>query len=156
MSETRCPECQCLLKDKDFVNDKCWKCGLTPIMEIIGGEEQKFYFEKIEQKKQERLDEKEKWRQEEEQKRQEKEQILKNRTLSEKFEGLRTYQIYIWIIGLLSISGFVKFLLEFSLPSIDIIIYSIILIILMWYNIINIIRIIDFLFELDKRISDKK
>ena len=35
MSETRCPECQCLLKDKDLKNDKCWKCGLSPIREII-------------------------------------------------------------------------------------------------------------------------
>ena len=27
MLENRCPECQCLLKDKDIKNDKCWKCG---------------------------------------------------------------------------------------------------------------------------------
>ena len=35
MSETRCPECQCLLKDKDLKNDKCWKCGFSPVREII-------------------------------------------------------------------------------------------------------------------------
>ena len=54
MSETRCPECQCLLKDKDLKNDKCWKCGFSPVREII---------EKLKEQKKQEGHEKEKSRQ---------------------------------------------------------------------------------------------
>ncbi len=80
MSETRCPECQCLLKDKDLKNDKCWKCGLSPVREIIEkiqNIEVTTKSELKEKKKQERLDEKEK-----------KKQELENRTISEKYSML--------------------------------------------------------------------
>ena len=148
MSKIRCPECQCLLKDKDLKNDKCWKCGLTPIMERIR-EEQKFYLEKEEQKKQERLDEKEK-------KRQEKEQIIKNITLSEKYGILDIGKFILWIILVVEIvGGFIAFtyVLE-KLGGWEMLVFGIIWIfgLLGIYCVIN---IIDFLFDLDKVKSNK-
>ena len=162
MSEIRCPECQCLLKDKDLKNDKCWKCGLTPIMERIR-EEQKFYLEKEEQKKQERLDEKEKKRQEKEQKRQEKEQkrqekeqILKNITLSEKYGILDIGKFILWIILVVEIvGGFIAF--TYVLEKLGV--WEMLVVGIIWIfgllGIYCVINIIDFLFDLDKVKSNK-
>ena len=167
MSETRCPECQCLLKDKDLKNDKCWKCGLTPIMERIR-EEQKFYLEKEEQKKQERLDEKEKKRQEKEQKRQEKEQkrqekeqILKNITLSEKYDVLKIYKGLAFLL-MIAVTGFYIYsLVQFSdLPKEmrkmleNGMITTTVSYFISMFSLFCLTKIIDFLFDLDKK-TDK-
>ena len=160
MSETRCPECQCLLKDKDLKNDKCWKCGLTPIMERTR-EEQKFYLEKEEQKKQERLDEKEKKRQEKEQKRQEKEQILKNITLSEKYDVLKIYKGLAFLL-MIAVTGFYIYsLVQFSdLPKEmrkmfeNGMITTTVSYFISMFSLFCLTKIIDFLFDLDKK-TDK-
>ena len=160
MSEIRCPECQCLLKDKDLKNDKCWKCGLTPIMERIR-EEQKFYLEKEEQKKQERLDEKEKKRQEKEQKRQEKEQILKNITLSEKYDVLKIYKGLAFLL-MIAVTGFYIYsLVQFSdLPKEmrkmleNGMITTTVSYFISMFSLFCLTKIIDFLFDLDKK-TDK-
>ena len=160
MSETRCPECQCLLKDKDLKNDKCWKCGLTPIMERIR-EEQKFYLEKEEQKKQERLDEKEKKRQEKEQKRQEKEQILKNITLSEKYDVLKIYKGLAFLL-MIAVTGFYIYsLVQFSdLPKEmrkmleNGMITTTVSYFISMFSLYCLTMIINFLFDLDKK-TDK-
>ena len=160
MSETRCPECQCLLKDKDLKNDKCWKCGLTPIMERIR-EEQKFYLEKEEQKKQERLDEKEKKRQEKEQKRQEKEQILKNITLSEKYDVLIIYKGLAFLL-MIAVTGFYIYsLVQFSdLPKEmrkmleNGMITTTVSYFISMFSLYCLTMIINFLFDLDKK-TDK-
>ena len=138
MSETRCPECQCLLKDKDLKNDKCWKCGLTPIMERT--EEEK--------KEQERLEKKEK-----------KKQELENRTISEKYSILRIFQL---IIGL-SIFIYSYFytlnlddLYDSGLLDGDNWVTVIIPFLLFVFNSICVILLVNFIFELDKRKSDKK
>ena len=157
MSEIRCPECQCLLKDKDLKNDKCWKCGLTPIMERIR-EEQKFYLEKEEQKKQERLDEKEKKRQEKEQKRQEKEQILKNITLSEKYDVLKIYKGLAFLL-MIAVTGFYIYsLVQFSdLPKEmrkmleNGMITTTVSYFISMFSLFCLTKIIDFLFDLDKQ-----
>ncbi len=164
MSETRCPECQCLLKDKDLKNDKCWKCGLTPIMERIR-EEQKFYLEKEEQKKQERLDEKEKKRQEKEQKRQEKEQILKNITLSEKYDVLKIYKGLAFLL-MIAVTGFYIYsLVQFSdLPKEmrkmleNGMITTTVSYFISMFSLFCLTKIIDFLFDLDNqdKISSEK
>ena len=157
MSETRCPECQCLLKDKDLKNDKCWKCGLTPIMERIR-EEQKFYLEKEEQKKQERLDEKEKKRQEKEQKRQEKEQILKNITLSEKYDVLKIYKGLAFLIMIAVTGFFIYSLVQFSdLPKEmrkmleNGMITTTVSYFISMFSLYCLTMIINFLFDLDKK-----
>tara|TARA_B100002003_G_scaffold137491_1_gene127115 strand:+ start:124 stop:621 length:498 start_codon:yes stop_codon:yes gene_type:complete len=164
MSEIRCPECQCLLKDKDLKNDKCWKCGLTPIMERIR-EEQKFYLEKEEQKKQERLDEKEKKRQEKEQKRQEKEQILKNITLSEKYDVLKIYKGLAFLL-MIAVTGFYIYsLVQFSdLPKEmrkmleNGMITTTVSYFISMFSLFCLTKIIDFLFDLDNqdKISSEK
>ena len=138
MSETRCPECQCLLKDKDFKNDKCWKCGLTPLIERT--EEEK--------KKQDRLEEKEK-----------KKQELENRTISEKYSILRIFQL---IIGLSIFIYSYYFIInlddlyDLGLLDGDNWVTVIIPFLLFVFNSICVILLVNFIFELDKRKSDKK
>ena len=161
MSETRCPECQCKLKDKDLKNDKCWKCGLTPIMERTEEEKKEQERTEEEKKEQERTEE-EKKEQERLEEKEKKKQELENKTLSEKFGGLETFKMFLMAVGILSTGGYVMFLFEWKANNVpDSMIFPIILgsllsLILMWYSILNISRIINFLFELDERISDKK
>ena len=160
MPETRCPECQCMLKDKDLKNDKCWKCGLTPIMERTEEEKKEQERTEEEKKEQERLEE-EKNKQERLEEKEKNKQELENRTLSEKFGGLETYKMFLMTLGMLSTGGYIVFLFEGTnnLPDstiLTIFLVGTISLILMWYSILNISRIINFLFELDERISDKK
>ena len=134
MSETRCPECQYLLKDKDLKNDKCGKCGLTPIMERT--EEEK--------KRQERWDEEEK--------------KIQNRTISEKYSILRIFQL---VIGLSIFIYSYYFIInlddlnDLGLSDGDILKVVIIPFLLFLFNSICVILLVNFIFELDKRKSDK-
>ena len=151
MSETRCPECQCLLKDKDLKNDKCWKCGLSPVREIIEkiqNIEVTTKSELKEKKKQERLDEKEK-----------KKQELENRIISEKYSILRIFQLVIgfsifiysyYFIIFLGDLYHLGFLHEDNLDKV------IIPFLLFLFNSICVILVVNFIFELDKQKSDKK
>ena len=152
MSETRCPECQCLLKDKDLKNDKCWKCGLSPVREIIEkiqNIEVTTKSELKEKKKQERLDEKEK-----------KKQELENRTISEKYSILRIFQLVIGFSIFIYSYYFIIFLddlydlsLSSSWDNLDKVIIPFLLFL---FNSICVILMVNFIFELDKQKSDKK
>ena len=111
MLENRCPECQCLLKDKDLKNDKCWKCGLSPIREIIEkiqNIEVTTKSELKEQKKQEGL-EKEKKRQKKFEKfgysMGKKYGKRQDRTFSEKYAILHIFKSILWILLVLYIPG---------------------------------------------------
>ena len=124
-------------------------------------EEQKFYLEKEEQKKQERLDEKEKKRQEKEQKRQEKEQILKNITLSEKYDVLKIYKGLAFLL-MIAVTGFYIYsLVQFSdLPKEmrkmleNGMITTTVSYFISMFSLFCLTKIIDFLFDLDKK-TDK-
>ena len=152
MSETRCPECQCLLKDKDLKNDKCWKCGLSPVREIIEkiqNIEVTTKSELKEKKKQERLDEKEK-----------KKQELENRIISEKYSILRIFQLVIGFSIFIYSYYFIIFLddlydlsLSSSWDNLDKVIIPFLLFL---FNSICVILMVNFIFELDKQKSDKK
>mgnify|MGYP001281437444 CR=1 FL=1 len=152
MSETRCPECQCLLKDKDLKNDKCWKCGLSPVREIIEkiqNIEVTTKSELKEKKKQERLDEKEK-----------KKQELENRIISEKYSILRIFQLVIGFSIFIYSYYFIIFLddlydlsLSSSWDNLDKVIIPFLLFL---FNSICVILVVNFIFELDKQKSDKK
>ena len=162
MSETRCPECQCLLKEKDLKNDKCWKCGLSPVREIIEKtqnielatkselkekkKQERFDFRVG--KEQERLDEKEKNKQE-----------LENKTLSEKYGILDFYKFILWVMGgvgiLVGVFGVIKYWKIIQrLPDETKLIYTIVWIFGL-FGIYCGIKIIDFLFDLDKVKSNK-
>ena len=151
MSETRCPECQCLLKDKDLKNDKCWKCGLSPVREIIEkiqNIEVTTKSELKEKKKQERLDEKEK-----------KKQELENRTISEKYSILRIFQLVIgFSIFIYSYYFIINLddLYDLGLLDGDNLDKVIIPFLLFLFNSICVILVVNFIFELDKQKSDKK
>ena len=151
MSETRCPECQCLLKDKDLKNDKCWKCGLSPVREIIEkiqNIEVTTKSELKEKKKQERLDEKEK-----------KKQELENRTISEKYSILRIFQLVIgFSIFIYSYYFIINLddLYDLGLLDGDNLDKVIIPFLLFLFNSISVILVVNFIFELDKQKSDKK
>ena len=151
MSETRCPECQCLLKDKDLKNDKCWKCGLSPVREIIEkiqNIEVTTKSELKEKKKQERLDEKEK-----------KKQELENRTISEKYSILRIFQLVIGLsIFIYSYYFIINLddLYDLGLLDGDNLDKVIIPFLLFLFNSICVILMVNFIFELDKQKSDKK
>jgi hypothetical protein len=151
MSETRCPECQCLLKDKDLKNDKCWKCGLSPVREIIEkiqNIEVTTKSELKEKKKQERLDEKEK-----------KKQELENRTISEKYSILRIFQLVIGFSIFIYSYYFIIFLddlYDLGLLDGDNLDKVIIPFLLFLFNSICVILMVNFIFELDKQKSDKK
>jgi hypothetical protein len=151
MSETRCPECQCLLKDKDLKNDKCWKCGLSPVREIIEkiqNIEVTTKSELKEKKKQERLDEKEK-----------KKQELENRTISEKYSILRIFQLVIgFSIFIYSYYFIINLddLYDLGLLDGDNLDKVIIPFLLFLFNSICVILMVNFIFELDKQKSDKK
>ena len=154
MSETRCPECQCLLKDKDLKNDKCWKCGLSPVREIIEkiqNIEVTTKSELKEKKKQERLDEKEK-----------KKQELENRTISEKYSILRIFQLVIGFSIFIYSYYFIIFLddlYDLGLldgDNLDKVIIPFLLFLLFLFNSICVILMVNFIFELDKQKSDKK
>ena len=151
MSETRCPECQCLLKDKDLKNDKCWKCGLSPVREIIEkiqNIEVTTKSELKEKKKQERLDEKEK-----------KKQELENRIISEKYSILRIFQLVIgFSIFIYSYYFIINLddLYDLGLLDGDNLDKVIIPFLLFLFNSICVILVVNFIFELDKQKSDKK
>ena len=154
MSETRCPECQCLLKDKDLKNDKCWKCGLSPVREIIEkiqNIEVTTKSELKEKKKQERLDEKEK-----------KKQELENRIISEKYSILRIFQLVIGFSIFIYSYYFIIFLddlYDLGLldgDNLDKVIIPFLLFLLFLFNSICVILMVNFIFELDKQKSDKK
>ena len=151
MSETRCPECQCLLKDKDLKNDKCWKCGLSPVREIIEkiqNIEVTTKSELKEKKKQERLDEKEK-----------KKQELENRTISEKYSILRIFQLVIgFSIFIYSYYFIINLddLYDLGLLDGDNLDKVIIPFLLFLFNSVCVILMVNFLFELNERISNNK
>ena len=150
MSEIRCPECNCLLKNKDLDNDKCWKCGMSPIRELIEKKQNITISTKSESKEQKRK-EKEQKRKEKEQKRREKEQLLENRTLSEKYSFLRIFQL---VIGF-SMSYIIFILIDYGLLETykEEIVFPLILSI---FSSVCVILIVEFIFELDKQKSDKE
>ena len=143
MSEIRCPECNCLLKNKDLENDKCWKCGMSPIRELIEKKQNITISTKSESKEQKRK--------EKEQKRREKEQLLENRTLSEKYSFLRIFQL---VIGF-SMSYYIFILIDYGLLETywEEIVFPLILSI---FSSVCVILIVEFIFELDKQKSDKE
>ena len=143
MSEIRCPECNCLLKNKDLENDKCWKCGMSPIRELIEKKQNITISTKSESKEQKRK--------EKEQKRREKEQLLENRTLSEKYSFLRIFQL---VIGF-SMSYIIFILIDYGLLETykEEIVFPLILSI---FSSVCVILIVEFIFELDKQKSDKE
>ena len=143
MSEIKCPECNCLLKNKDLENDKCWKCGMSPIRELIEKKQNITISTKSESKEQKRK--------EKEQKRREKEQLLENRTLSEKYSFLRIFQL---VIGF-SMSYIIFILIDYgSLETYkEEIVFPLILSI---FSSVCVILIVEFIFELDKQKSDKE
>lgn len=143
MSEIRCPECNCLLKNKDLDNDKCWKCGMSPIRELIEKKQNITISTKSESKEQKRK--------EKEQKRREKEQLLENRTLSEKYSFLRIFQL---VIGF-SMSYIIFILIDYGLLETykEEIVFPLILSI---FSSVCVILIVEFIFELDKQKSDKE
>ena len=143
MSEIRCPECNCLLKNKDLDNDKCWKCGMSPIRELIEKKQNITISTKSESKEQKRK--------EKEQKRREKEQLLENRTLSEKYSFLRIFQL---VIGF-SMSYYIFILIDSGLLETywEEIVFPLILSI---FSSVCVILIVEFIFELDKQKSDKE
>ena len=154
MSETRCPECQCLLKDKDLKNDKCWKCGLSPL-DLTTKSELK------EQKKQEGL-EKEKKRQKKFEKfgysMGKKYGKRQDRTFSEKYAILHIFKSILWILLVLYIPGGLIAIKYFSdLPGDygwEIVIFGIFWLFVLFGTYCG-IKIIDFLFDLDKVKSDR-
>jgi hypothetical protein len=140
MSETRCPECQCLLKDKDLKNDKCWKCGLSPVREIIEK------IQNIEVTTKSELKEK-------------KKQELENRTISEKYSILRIFQLVIgFSIFIYSYYFIINLddLYDLGLLDGDNLDKVIIPFLLFLFNSICVILMVNFIFELDKQKSDKK
>ena len=143
MSEIKCPECNCLLKNKDLENDKCWKCGMSPIRELIEKKQNITISTKSESKEQKRK--------EKEQKRREKEQLLENRTLSEKYSFLRIFQL---VIGF-SMSYIIFILIDYGLLETykEEIVFPLILSI---FSSVCVILIVEFIFELDKQKSDKE
>jgi TPP-dependent indolepyruvate ferredoxin oxidoreductase alpha subunit len=143
VSEIRCPECNCLLKNKDLDNDKCWKCGMSPIRELIEKKQNITISTKSESKEQKRK--------EKEQKRREKEQLLENRTLSEKYSFLRIFQL---VIGF-SMSYYIFILIDYGLLETykEEIVFPLILSI---FSSVCVILIVEFIFELDKQKSDKE
>jgi TPP-dependent indolepyruvate ferredoxin oxidoreductase alpha subunit len=143
VSEIRCPECNCLLKNKDLDNDKCWKCGMSPIRELIEKKQNITISTKSESKEQKRK--------EKEQKRREKEQLLENRTLSEKYSFLRIFQL---VIGF-SMSYIIFILIDYGLLETykEEIVFPLILSI---FSSVCVILIVEFIFELDKQKSDKE
>jgi len=143
VSEIRCPECNCLLKNKDLDNDKCWKCGMSPIRELIEKKQNITISTKSESKEQKRK--------EKEQKRREKEQLLENRTLSEKYSFLRIFQL---VIGF-SMSYYIFILIDSGLLETykEEIVFPLILSI---FSSVCVILIVEFIFELDKQKSDKE
>ena len=143
MSEIKCPECSCLLKNKDLENDKCWKCGMSPIRELIEKKQNITISTKSESKEQKRK--------EKEQKRREKEQLLENRTLSEKYSFLRIFQL---VIGF-SMSYIIFILIDYGLLETykEEIVFPLILSI---FSSVCVILIVEFIFELDKQKSDKE
>ena len=143
MSEIKCPECNCLLKNKDLENDKCWKCGMSPIRELIEKKQNITISTKSESKEQKRK--------EKEQKRREKEQLLENRTLSEKYSFLRIFQL---VIGF-SMSYYIFILIDYGLLETywEEIVFPLILSI---FSSVCVILIVEFIFELDKQKSDKE
>jgi magnesium-transporting ATPase (P-type) len=157
VSEIRCPECNCLLKNKDLDNDKCWKCGMSPIRELIEKKQNITISTKSESKEQKRKEkeqkrrEKEQKRKEKEQKRREKEQLLENRTLSEKYSFLRIFQL---VIGF-SMSYYIFILIDYGLLETykEEIVFPLILSI---FSSVCVILIVEFIFELDKQKSDKE
>ena len=157
MSETRCPECQCLLKDKDLKNDKCWKCGLTPIIERTEEEIKEQERLEEEKKEQERLEE-EKKKQERLEKKEKKKQELENRTISEKYSILRIFQLIIgFSIFIYSYYFIINLddLYELELLDGENLDKVIIPFLLFLFNSICVILLVNFIFELDKRKSDK-
>jgi len=143
VSEIKCPECNCLLKNKDLENDKCWKCGMSPIRELIEKKQNITISTKSESKEQKRK--------EKEQKRREKEQLLENRTLSEKYSFLRIFQL---VIGF-SMSYIIFILIDYGLLETykEEIVFPLILSI---FSSVCVILIVEFIFELDKQKSDKE
>jgi len=143
VSEIKCPECNCLLKNKDLENDKCWKCGMSPIRELIEKKQNITISTKSESKEQKRK--------EKEQKRREKEQLLENRTLSEKYSFLRIFQL---VIGF-SMSYYIFILIDYGLLETykEEIVFPLILSI---FSSVCVILIVEFIFELDKQKSDKE
>ena len=140
MSETRCPECQCLLKDKDLKNDKCWKCGLSPVREIIEK------IQNIEVTTKSELKEK-------------KKQELENRTISEKYSILRIFQLIIgFSIFIYSYYFIINLddLYDLGLLDGDNLDKVIIPFLLFLFNSICVILMVNFIFELDERKSDKE
>jgi hypothetical protein len=155
MSIIRCPECECLLKNKDLKNDKCWKCGLTPIVEIIE-KEQKLVQEEEKRKNPIKWDEKEKKKQKKLSDKKKREQKLKNRTLSQKYSSLEPFRIFLIVCGIISTFLVIIVGVINDYPLGLVFLFSFIPLFIMWFVIISNSRMIKFLFELDKRKSDKE
>ena len=82
-------------------------------------------------------------------------------TLSENFRGLETFKAVLILIGVLYTGGYVLLFLNLSYETPDVLRVSILIggclgVILSWFGIMNMSRIISFLFELDERKSDKE
>ena len=158
MSETRCPECQCLLKDKDLKNDKCWKCGFSPVREIIEKTqniEVTTKSELKEQKKQEKMEQK----RQRELEREKKELLRENRTISEKYSILRIFQLVIgFSIFIYSYYFIINLddLYDLGLLDGDNLDKVIIPFLLFLFNSVCVILMVNFIFELDERKSDKE
>ena len=158
MSEIRCPECQCLLKDKDLKNDKCWKCGLSPVRDIIEKTQNIEVTTKSELKEQKKKEKMEQKRQRELE-REKKELLRENRTISEKYSILRIFQLiigfsifiysYYFIINLDDLN-------DLGLSDGDILKVVIIPFLLFLFNSVCVILMVNFIFELDERKSDKE
>jgi len=82
-------------------------------------------------------------------------------TLSENFRGLETFKAVLILIGVLYTGGYVLLLvnLPYDTPyvvRVSILIGGFLGVILSWFGIMNMSKIINFLFELDKTKSDKE
>ena len=83
------------------------------------------------------------------------------KTLSDKFVGLETFKFVLVMIGLLYTGGYLLLFLNLPYDTPYVLEFSILIggglgVFLSWYGIMNISRIISFLFELDERKSDKE
>ena len=158
MSETRCPECQCLLKDKDLKNDKCWKCGFSPVREIIEKTQNIEVTTKSELKEQKKKEKMEQKRQRELE-REKKELLRENRTISEKYSILRIFQLIIgFSIFIYSYYFIINLddLYELELLDGENLDKVIIPFLLFLFNSVCVILMVNFIFELDERKSDKE
>ena len=131
MSEIRCPECDGLLTKKDKEQDKCSKCGFYPIQQWM----------------------------ESEQKTEQEELLRKNRTLTEKYSILRKFQLVITLsIFIYSFYFIINLgdIFDSGLLYGDNLKIVIIPFLLFLFNSVCVILMVNFLFELNERISNNK